>query len=234
MAEGPLAFSPDSAFLAAGGAPWTGSGGAVARVVKPVVSRDVHGAVRLWTTATRTQRFQSEYGANGMGSIVRLAFSPDGEFVAAGSTGGVVQVLHWARILAAVAGSAPRLDSHLRGHVGAVSGLAFSPVGQQLATAGVDGTLRLWDPADGSSLHVIRAHAGRVASVAFSSDARLVVSTGGEGTVRLWDAASGQLLHILEGRTDQAPVAELSPYDTLLATGGSDGLVRMWQWSAGS
>jgi WD40 repeat protein len=233
MAEGPLAFSPDGAFLAAGGTPWSSSGGALARVVKPVVSRDMHGAVRLWTTATRTQRFQSEYGTTGMGGMLRLAFSPDGEFVAAGSRGGVVQVLRWARILGPAPGSTAGLDSHLRGHVGAVSGLAFSPAGRLLATAGVDGTLRLWDPADGSSLHVIRAHAGRVASVAFSADARMVVSTGGEGTVRLWDAVSGQLLHILEGRTDPAPVAELSPYDTLLATGGSDGVVRMWQWSAG-
>jgi WD40 repeat protein len=233
MAEGPMAFSPDGKLLAAGGSPWTSSAGTVARLVKPVASRDMTSALRLWSVSARTFVMQSE---SGYGPIVRVAYSADGGFVAAGSHEGVIRVVNRAQAAAPIFPQEPLRhsgDPHLRGHVGAISGLAFSPTARLLVSAGVDGTLRLWDPTDERPLHVIRGHAGPVAAVAFSADGSLVVSAGSDATVRLWDPATGGLAHVLDGQTDRAPVAELSSHGPLLATGGPDGVVRMWQWSAG-
>jgi WD40 repeat protein len=236
IAEGPLVFSPDGELLAAAGSPWTSSGGTVARLVKPVASRDMGCAVRLWNTATRAQRFQYE---SSRGGVLRLAFPPDGAFLVAGNRDGILQVVKWTRL-----GARPRQESHgpspdwrhvqnqMQGHVGAISGLAFSPVASLLVSTGVDGTVRLWDPVGLQCLHVLGGHAGPVAAAGFSPDGALVVSVGSDATVRLWDAATGRSLQVLEGRTDHAPVAELSPYAPLLATGGADGVVRMWRWSS--
>jgi WD40 repeat protein len=172
------------------------------------------------------------------GGVLRLAFSPDGEFLVVGNRDGTLQVVRWTRLAAP-----PRQDGRglpadrrlgqppTQGHVGAISGLAFSAVAPLLVSAGVDGTVRLWDPEAPQCLHVLRGHAGPVAAVGFSPDGALVVSAGSDATVRLWDPATGRALQVLEGRTDQAPVAELSPYAALLATGGADGVVRMWEWS---
>jgi WD40 repeat protein len=63
--------------------------------------------------------------------------------------------------------------------------MALSPEGQRLATASVDGSVRVWDLESGEG-RSLRGHEGPVLHVAFSRDGRHVLSAGYDGTVRLW------------------------------------------------
>jgi WD40 repeat protein len=80
---------------------------------------------------------------------------------------------------------------------------AFSPDGRLLATAGVDGTVGLWDVATGRGLHerlpgpakVLKEGPPNIAlSVAFSPDGKTIASGDRSGAIYLWDAASGKLI----------------------------------------
>jgi WD40 repeat protein len=68
--------------------------------------------------------------------------------------------------------------------------VAFSPDGRLLATAGLDGAARLWDPATRNCLRTLTGDTSEVRplfAVAFSPDGRLLATGGDDRTARLWD-----------------------------------------------
>ncbi|MEV0252606.1 AAA family ATPase [Nocardia sp. NPDC050712] len=124
------------------------------------------------------------------------------------------------------------LATSLSGHSGYVNALAFRPDGQVLASAGADGSLRLWtvtDHAPGALGSPIKGDMP-LESVAFSPDGTTLAAASVMGT-RLWDVRDPehprQIGSEIPGARMPALVA-FSPDQQVLATGNKDGGVSFW------
>jgi WD40 repeat protein/serine/threonine protein kinase/tetratricopeptide (TPR) repeat protein len=118
------------------------------------------------------------------GSMSTAALSPDGKLIAVGShfTGSVsVYETATAQQIAAL-GSA---------HTSAISAIAFSANGLDLATADVEGIIKTWGNArkltsTSEAQRTLKGHAAAVTKVAFSTGKQFI-SASLDGTVRLWE-----------------------------------------------
>jgi WD40 repeat protein len=119
--------------------------------------------------------------AKGQQSAVACAFSPDGKDFATGEGDPPAAVLLHTRNAQS---GRPRLS--LKGHQAALTSVAYSSDGKQLASASADQTIKIWDATSGSEIVTLHEEQSAL-SLAFSPDGRRLASGGADGMVRLWE-----------------------------------------------
>jgi WD40 repeat protein len=123
----------------------------------------------------------------------------------------------------------------LRGHRQRVKAVAYAPSGGQLASAGFDLDIRLWDPATGRRVRRIeQAHVRPVTALAYHPGGRLLASASDDRTVKLWDVKTGALVRVLKQHTAFVTSVAFSPDGKRLASAGGDQTVIVWDPDTGS
>jgi len=144
-----------------------------------------------------------------------LATSPDQRWLAVAREDGRVELRHAAN---------SRLSRIAVGHVGPVYRVRFGPRASRLASAGHDGTVRVWSLPDLALERTIQVSDRPILAVVFVSQSRL--ATGGYGgRVRTWDVADG---HEVAARDIGATVRCLDvAAEETLAVGADDKSVSL-------
>ena len=158
------------------------------------------------------------------GSVLAVAFSPDGKTLVSGSRDATIKLWDVA---------SASLKRTLTNHAADVYALSFSHSGKLMASGSKDTTIVLWDPTTFEPIRTLRGHTAAVRDLAFSPDDKLLASAAEDRTLRLWDPATGELKVTRSEHTKRLKTVVFYPDGNTIATASSDATIRLWDGHTG-
>jgi WD40 repeat protein len=207
--------------------------------------------VSVWDVARRRRLFTISLGAaHAFTSGARhvLAFSPDGQFLAAGATDGAVRVVRVSdgRRVALLTHSRDSVTLALptgeTTHFGSnfpIMSVAFDPRGRWLVSASANGSLLVWSTADWVAhdtlwaLDSLRKYQGFLLDAVLADSGRTLAAATWDGTVHFWETRgwrqTGRIERVIRNLSEIA----VSPDGSFLTAANSSGQLRVWSRATG-
>jgi len=132
----------------------------------------------------------------------------------------------------------------LEGHTNVVLRISFSPNSERIASASLDGSVKIFDVRTAQEILSFDGHDRSVTSVAYSPDGRCVASGTGSlddkpGKILVWKADSGEVVGRFEGHKGPISALRFFPDGTRLVStsgnmaAGTHGEVKVWDVESG-
>ena len=151
-------------------------------------------------------------------TINALAFSPDGRWLASGSSDNTVCIWDVHN---------KKKSRRLTGHAQQVYTLEWLDE-QRIVSGSFDNTLIIWDAGQGRLLYRLQGHTDKVTALAVSPDGKTIASGSFDKTIRLWDGENGRLIKILAIQNRTVWSLSFSPDGRSLVSGIGGGDAEGW------
>jgi WD40 repeat protein/predicted Ser/Thr protein kinase len=205
-----------------------------------IASASEDTTVRVWDVATGRRIFTY---LNHDSEVFAVAWSPDGQNIASGgwdqtvlvwdavhSARGAASILRWLKSLELFLGIR---DFTYRFHTGQVYTVAWSPDSQDIASAGNDHTVQVWQALTGRNITTYAGHTDLVRCLAWSPDGKHIASGGSDHSLRVWNVHTSRKVFINRHHSNVVHSVAWSPDGRHVASGGSDAKVHVWEVSSG-
>jgi WD40 repeat protein len=185
--------------------------------------------VRIWDWEKGTTLAGLEGPSATFGWISRAYFSPAEDRLIATFGGSSAYIWDFAKYEAL----APVV---LQGHANIVKFAEFNVTGDQVVTASLDKTARVWNLSNSQQVLQLE-HAQPVFSAAFDPTGRWIITAAGD-TAYIWDASTGEPVRskpvrTLKGHQSRLFSAFFSPGGDRAVTASIDGTARVWNSETG-
>jgi WD40 repeat protein len=188
-----------------------------------LIAGDDYGSVPVWDG-----RKNLEVGSLGFRQRIHsIDCSPDGTKLVVGGDDGRIKIFQKDSRTELYTISGRTVTAQI-GHSGTVYAVAWALDGSRVASAGDNGSVRIWDALAGRQLLDLVGHAGAVRAVAWSPDSERIASGGDDRVVRIWNAHSGEEIQDLPGHVGAVHAVDWPPDGALLLSAAADRSVRLW------
>ncbi len=150
-----------------------------------------------------------------------LAFSPDGKLIAVGDKKGILRIFNL---------ETRTEHSRPASHDSPVTTTAFFREGLKLVSGSTDGTIRIWDVADGRTVRMWQFPEYHIHSLAVSPDGKKIAFVNRRGmSIRVIDANSGHDLAAVPNTIAGISTIAFSPDGKGFACGANNHTTRIWR-----
>ena len=125
------------------------------------------------------------------------------------------------------------VNMEMLGHTDSVVVTKFNKDGKQVATASMDGTVRIWrvvegthDDSDNNLLHCLEGPSAAITCMDWHPSGPVLLAGSGDGSLWMWNTHTGDCMHVMNGHKDAISQCAFTP-DGKYAVSASeeDGLI---------
>ena len=146
-----------------------------------------------------------------------IAYSPDGKYLAVGSSDGTIKV--WLMPDGKLI-SKSKDSSDIRA-------IRYSSDGKYIVSGNDNKTIKLWSMPDGKLMKAFVGHGNIIWDIDLSQDGKYLVSGGDDKTIKLWSMPDGEQTQAITEHIDRILSVSFSTDSSRLVAGGYDGTLTL-------